>query len=154
MAVPSSGSLPQERIRAKRDVTATVESLPLIVSSILGKKLACGLDALVMDVKSGNGAFMPSHQASTELAEAIARVASREGTPRRAILLVLDSFGIGAGPDAERFGDEGSDTPSGHWEIAGVPVLALGGGLIGPLGGRETFADGTSFLESDATGGP
>lgn len=74
------------RLYAIRDVTATVESLPLIVSSILGKKLACGLDALVMDVKSGSGAFMPTLEKSRELAETIAEVASRAGTPTTALL--------------------------------------------------------------------
>ncbi|WP_163577176.1 thymidine phosphorylase [Halomonas faecis] len=77
-----------KRLYAVRDVTATVESLPLIVSSILGKKLACGLDALVMDVKTGSGAFMPTHSASVELAESIASVASRAGT--RTTALVTD----------------------------------------------------------------
>lgn len=75
-----------KRLYAVRDVTATVESLPLIVASILGKKLACGLDALVMDVKVGSGAFMPTPEASRELAEAIATVASRAGTPTTALL--------------------------------------------------------------------
>ncbi|MDN3556477.1 thymidine phosphorylase [Halomonas maura] len=75
-----------KRLYAVRDVTATVESLPLIVSSILGKKLACGLDALVMDVKVGSGAFMPTVEASRELATTIAEVASRAGTPTTALL--------------------------------------------------------------------
>jgi thymidine phosphorylase len=75
-----------KRLYAVRDVTATVESLPLIVSSILGKKLACGLDALVMDVKTGSGAFMPTPQKSRELAETIAEVASQAGTPTTALL--------------------------------------------------------------------
>ncbi|MBD3898316.1 thymidine phosphorylase [Halomonas sp. ML-15] len=75
-----------KRLYAVRDVTATVESMPLIVASILGKKLACGLDALAMDVKSGSGAFMPTHQASLELATRIAEVASRAGTPTTALV--------------------------------------------------------------------
>ncbi|ATJ83598.1 thymidine phosphorylase [Halomonas beimenensis] len=74
------------RLYAVRDVTATVESLPLIVSSILGKKLACGLDALVMDVKVGSGAFMPTAEASRELASTIAEVASQAGTSTTALL--------------------------------------------------------------------
>ncbi|WP_163557779.1 thymidine phosphorylase [Halomonas sp. NO4] len=86
--VGQSGELApaDKRLYAVRDVTATVESLPLIVSSILGKKLACGLDALVMDVKTGSGAFMPTHAAAVELAEAIATVASRAGTPTTALV--------------------------------------------------------------------
>ncbi|CAM3556898.1 thymidine phosphorylase [Halomonas lysinitropha] len=75
-----------KRLYAVRDVTATVESLPLIVSSILGKKLACGLEALVMDVKTGSGAFMPTHDASLELAHSIASVATQAGTPTTALV--------------------------------------------------------------------
>ncbi|MGM0987008.1 MAG: thymidine phosphorylase [Pseudomonadota bacterium] len=74
------------RLYAVRDLTATVESLPLIVSSILGKKLACGLDALVMDVKSGSGAFMPTQEAALQLAQTIAEVASQAGTPTTALV--------------------------------------------------------------------
>ncbi|UYG06583.1 thymidine phosphorylase [Halomonas sp. M4R1S46] len=86
--IGQTGSLApaDKRLYAVRDVTATVESLPLIVSSILGKKLACGLDALVMDVKVGSGAFMPTAEASRELAETIAEVASQAGTPTTALL--------------------------------------------------------------------
>ncbi|MHB0775946.1 thymidine phosphorylase [Halomonas sp. WWR20] len=75
-----------KRLYAVRDVTATVESLPLIVASILGKKLACGLEALVMDVKVGSGAFMPTLEASRELAEAIVTIASGAGTRTSALL--------------------------------------------------------------------
>ncbi|GAB2778916.1 thymidine phosphorylase [Halomonas shantousis] len=75
-----------KRLYAVRDVTATVESLPLIVASILGKKLACGLEALVMDVKVGSGAFMPTMEASRELAEAIVTIAGGAGTRTSALL--------------------------------------------------------------------
>ena len=74
------------RFYAIRDVTATVESIDLITASILAKKLAAGLDALVMDVKSGNGAFMPTPESSRELAECIARVANGAGTRTSSLL--------------------------------------------------------------------
>ena len=69
------------RLYAIRDVTATVESAALITASILSKKLAAGLGALVMDVKTGSGAFMPTLGASRELARAIVDVAVAAGLP-------------------------------------------------------------------------
>ncbi|MBP5979163.1 MAG: thymidine phosphorylase [Halomonas sp.] len=75
-----------KRIYGVRDVTATVESIPLITASILGKKLASGLNALVMDVKVGSGAFMPTTEKSHELAKSIASVATQAGTPTTALL--------------------------------------------------------------------
>jgi thymidine phosphorylase len=74
------------RIYSVRDVTATVESIPLIAASILSKKLAAGLGALVMDVKVGSGAFMPTRAMSRELARTIMRVGQGAGLPTQAIL--------------------------------------------------------------------
>jgi thymidine phosphorylase len=73
-----------------RDVTATVESIPLITASILSKKLAAGLDGLVMDVKTGSGAFMPDFVRSRELAESIAAVATGAGLPTVALVTAMD----------------------------------------------------------------
>ncbi|MBI6528063.1 thymidine phosphorylase [Proteus vulgaris] len=75
-----------KRFYATRDITATVDSIPLITASILGKKLAEGLDALVMDVKVGSGAFMPTYQKSEELAESIVQVANGAGCQTTALL--------------------------------------------------------------------
>lgn len=74
------------RLYAIRDVTATVESVPLITASILSKKLAAGLQGLVMDVKVGNGAFADSLDMATTLAESLVQVAAGAGLPTRAWL--------------------------------------------------------------------
>lgn len=75
-----------KRVYAVRDITATVDNISLITASILSKKLAAGLDSLVMDVKVGSGAFMPTYQASLELAESIVAVSNGAGTNTTAIL--------------------------------------------------------------------
>ena len=75
-----------KRVYAIRDVTATVESVPMITSSILSKKLSAGLDFLVMDVKVGSGAFMPSYEKSLELANSIVSVGTDAGLPTAALL--------------------------------------------------------------------
>src|SRR4051794_29771402 len=78
------------RLYAVRDATGTVESIGLIVASILSKKLAEGLDALVMDVKFGSGAFMAERSAADELARALVEVAAGAGLPTVALLTDMD----------------------------------------------------------------
>ncbi|WP_299018814.1 thymidine phosphorylase [uncultured Photobacterium sp.] len=75
-----------KRVYATRDVTATVDNISLITGSILSKKLAAGLGSLVMDVKVGSGAFMPTYEASEELAKSIVAVANGAGTKTTALL--------------------------------------------------------------------
>ncbi|HAI32535.1 MAG TPA: thymidine phosphorylase, partial [Thalassospira sp.] len=79
-----------KRFYGIRDVTATVESIPLITASILSKKLAAGLDSLVMDVKFGSGAFMAEYDRARELAESITEVATRNGVPTVALLTDME----------------------------------------------------------------
>jgi thymidine phosphorylase len=71
---------------AIRDVTATVESIPLITASILSKKLAAGLGALILDVKTGSGAFMPTLEKSRALAESLVSVANGAGLKTAALI--------------------------------------------------------------------
>ena len=74
------------RLYAIRDVTATVESIPLITASILSKKLAAGLQGLVLDVKVGNGAFAATPEMAQALAQSLVSVAQGAGLPARALL--------------------------------------------------------------------
>ena len=74
------------RFYAVRDVTATVASQPLIVASILSKKLAAGVEGLVLDVKSGSGAFIADPADARNLARALVDVATRANCPTRAVL--------------------------------------------------------------------
>ena len=74
------------KLYAIRDVTATVESIPLITASILAKKIAAGLDGLVMDVKFGSGAFMQQFEAAEALAQSIVAVARKAGLATNALM--------------------------------------------------------------------
>ncbi|MBX3251346.1 MAG: thymidine phosphorylase [Myxococcales bacterium] len=79
------------KLYALRDVTATVESVPLITGSILSKKLAEGIDALVLDVKVGKGAFMKTPEQARELARSIVRVGKLAGKKVSALLTRMDA---------------------------------------------------------------
>jgi thymidine phosphorylase len=74
------------RLYAIRDITATVESIPLITASILSKKIAAGLDALVMDVKTGSGAFMQTVEEARALARSLIGVAAATGLKTHAVI--------------------------------------------------------------------
>lgn len=90
------------RLYAIRDVTATVESVPLITASILSKKLAAGLQGLVMDVKVGNGAFAAEAAMARELADSLVRVATGAGLPTRALITDMNQvLGHSAGNAVE-----------------------------------------------------
>jgi thymidine phosphorylase len=91
--IGQTGSLApaDRRFYAVRDVTATVESRDLITASILSKKLAAGLGALVLDVKCGNGAFMPDLAAAEGLARALVEVANGAGCPTSALITDMNA---------------------------------------------------------------
>jgi thymidine phosphorylase len=80
-----------KKLYATRDITATVESIPLITASILSKKLAEGLSALVMDIKVGNGAFMTSMEQAERLSQSIVQVAAALGVKTHVLITDMSS---------------------------------------------------------------
>ena len=93
-----------KRLYSIRDVTATVESIPLITASILSKKLAAGLDVLVMDVKVGNGAMMNNLADAKALADSIVSVANGAGVKTQAIITDMNQvLGTSAGNAIEMY---------------------------------------------------
>jgi thymidine phosphorylase len=131
------------RLYAIRDVTATVESVPLITASILSKKLAAGLQALVIDVKAGNGAFCADLDAARTLAASLTDVARGAGLPTRALITDMNQvLGTTAGNALEA--QEAIDVLTGaaREERLVTVTLALAAELLQLGGLAPTLADG------------
>lgn len=142
------------RLYAIRDVTATVESVPLITASILSKKLAAGLDALALDVKTGNGAFMATLDGARDLAERLVAVADQAGLRAAALLTNMDeplASAAGAALEIRNAVDHlaGRRRDPRLHEV----VVALGGRmlLLGALASSQ--AEGERLIESAIASG-
>ena len=136
------------RLYAIRDVTGTVESIDLITASILSKKLAAGLDALVLDVKVGNGAFMATLDEALALAGSLTQVANGAGCRTRALVTDLNEpLAAAAGhalemANAARF-LTGDIVDSRLWDVTialGAELLMLGGIATDEADGADRMA--------------
>lgn len=130
-----------KRLYAIRDVTATVESVPLITASILSKKLAAGLGALVLDVKTGSGAFMAEESAARDLAHTLVEVANGAGLPTTALITDMsEPLASAAGNALEIW--NAIDYLTGKTRDARLHevVMALGAELL-VLAGRSATAE-------------
>ncbi len=142
-----------KKLYALRDVTGTVESIPLIAASIMSKKLAEGIDALVLDVKCGRGAFMKDEARARALAEALVGIGMEHGTPTVALLTAMDAplgRAIGNGPEtAEAIRLLRGETPSGGacGDVLEV-TLALAGEMVCLGDKASTPAEGRQIAEA------
>ena len=135
IATSTAGIAPADRrMYALRDVTGTVESIPLITASIMSKKLAMGATALVLDVKTGSGAFMKDPQDATALARSLIAAAKGSGTRVEALLTNMDRpLGVAAGNAneiAESIAVLRGEGPSDVYEVTkaqAVSILTLSG---------------------------
>ena len=138
-----------KRLYGIRDVTATVESMPLITASILSKKLAAGLAGLVMDVKIGNGAFMQTIEASRGLAKSLVEVANGAGLKTTALITDMNeplATAAGNAVEVQNAVDflTGARIDQRLWDV----TVALGGELLATGGLARDAGEGRGKIET------
>lgn len=137
------------RLYGIRDISGTVESIDLITASILSKKLAAGLDALVLDVKVGSGAFMATAEEAQALAESLVRTANGAGCRTSALMTDMSqSLGHSAGNALEVIEVmetlTGSSVNEALWDV----TAALGGEVLMLAGKAESLDDGAALIDA------
>ena len=141
-----------KRLYAIRDVTATVESVALITASILSKKLAAGLAGLVLDVKTGTGAFMTTEENARELAKSLVAVANGAGMPTSALITDMNEPLASAAGNAVEVrnavdfltGDSIDPRLNAVTLALGAELLALSGLATGAVDGKQKIDDALS----------
>lgn len=137
-----------KKLYALRDVTATVDQMSLIASSIMSKKLASGSDAIVLDVKTGNGAFMKAFDDSVALAEAMVSIGTMAGKKTAAVITDMDQpLGYAVGNSLEVL--EAIETLNGNGPKDFKEVVFALGSLMLQLAGRaKDDADARTMMEA------
>ena len=135
-----------KKMYALRDVTATVSCLPLIASSIMSKKLASGADAILLDVKTGTGAFMKTVEDSIALAQAMVEIGTRNGRKMAALITDMDTpLGYNIGNSLEVL--ESMEVLKGRGPADLTEVcLQLAAGML-QLGGKGTLEECRAMAE-------
>jgi pyrimidine-nucleoside phosphorylase len=142
-----------KRLYALRDVTGTVESIPLISASIMSKKLAEGLNGLVLDVKTGSGAFLPDQARAIELARTMIGLGAARGCPTVALLTAMDRpLGRASGNALEVEESLSGLRGEGPADLMEV-TYALGAEMLLLVGAARDAAEARRRLEESVTSG-